>query len=56
MPSMNYVKKRMIETREGEELNVKEGDIINLMDLLFTEKRDYLVKYNDYQKVCTTYM
>ncbi|KAK1390187.1 hypothetical protein POM88_018365 [Heracleum sosnowskyi] len=26
---------------------IKEGDIINLSDLLFTKNRDYLVKYNN---------
>ncbi|KAL8094135.1 putative nucleoredoxin 1 isoform X2 [Apium graveolens] len=52
MPRINYVKKGIpAETREEEELKVKEGDIINLMDLLFTENRDYLVKYNGDQKV-----
>ncbi|KAL1811899.1 hypothetical protein ACET3Z_021964 [Daucus carota] len=52
MPRMNYIRKRMqVETRGEEELKVKEGDIINLTDLLFTENRDYLVKHSDDQKV-----
>lgn len=57
MSSMCYAKKGMqVETQDREELtDIKEGDIINLLDLLFTENRDYLVKYND-QKVCTICM
>lgn len=53
MPGTSYVKKGMvIETQDDDELtNIKEGYIINLENLLFTEKRDYLVKYNG-QKVC----
>lgn len=54
MPRMNYVKKGMlVERRDEEELKVKEGDVINLMDLLFTENMDYLVKHSDDQKFCT---
>lgn len=57
MLRMNNAKKRMrAETRDEEQLNVREGDVINLPNLLFTENRDYLVKYNDDQKVCTIYM
>ncbi|KAK1354702.1 hypothetical protein POM88_047958 [Heracleum sosnowskyi] len=52
MPRMNYVKEGMqAEPRDEEDLNVREGDVINLPNLLFTENRDYLVKYNDDQKV-----
>ncbi|KAK1354704.1 hypothetical protein POM88_047960 [Heracleum sosnowskyi] len=51
-PRMNYVKEGMqAEPRDEEDLNVREGDVINLPNLLFTENRDYLVKYNDDQKV-----
>ena len=54
MERMNYVRKRMQGgRRDKKELKVKEGDIINLMDLLFTENRDYLVKHSDDLKVCT---
>ncbi|KAL6496503.1 hypothetical protein OROGR_029761 [Orobanche gracilis] len=28
---------------------VNNGDILNLPDLLFTDQRDYLIKYNDNQ-------
>lgn len=55
MPGTSYVKKGMAaETQEEDDelTDIKEGDIINLQNLLFTEKRDYLVKYNG-QKVCT---
>ncbi|XP_063942572.1 probable nucleoredoxin 1 isoform X2 [Daucus carota subsp. sativus] len=52
MERMNYVRKRMQGgRRDKKELKVKEGDIINLMDLLFTENRDYLVKHSDDLKV-----
>ncbi|KAK1381385.1 hypothetical protein POM88_028134 [Heracleum sosnowskyi] len=30
---------------------IAKGDIVDLHDLLFTENRDYLVKYNDNRKV-----
>ncbi|KAL6529809.1 hypothetical protein OROGR_015432 [Orobanche gracilis] len=32
---------------EVQEQQIKEGDIVNLSDLLFTKKRDYLIKYNN---------
>ncbi|KAK1354709.1 hypothetical protein POM88_047965 [Heracleum sosnowskyi] len=52
MSSMSSAKKGMqVETQDKDELtDIKEGDVINLRDLLFTENRDYLIKYND-QKV-----
>ncbi|KAL8123451.1 hypothetical protein AgCh_011427 [Apium graveolens] len=38
-------------TVEGEDGIIRKGDMINLNDLLFTEHRDYLVKYDDAQQV-----
>ncbi|KAL8093829.1 putative nucleoredoxin 1 isoform X2 [Apium graveolens] len=51
MSRTSYVKKRMeIETQDEEGFSdVKEGDIINLSDLIFSEDRDYLVRYNGQQ-------
>ncbi|KAK1350706.1 hypothetical protein POM88_054577 [Heracleum sosnowskyi] len=37
--------------KEPERKEVTKGDIIDLHDLLFTENRDYLIKYKDNQKV-----
>ncbi|KAK1354988.1 hypothetical protein POM88_048244 [Heracleum sosnowskyi] len=52
MPRTSYVKKGMeVVTQDEEEFaDIKEGDIINLTDLIFSEDRDYLIRYND-QKV-----
>ncbi|XP_074350614.1 putative nucleoredoxin 1 isoform X2 [Apium graveolens] len=39
-----------VETQDKDELtDIKEGDVINLWDLLFSEKRDYLIKYNGHK-------
>lgn len=41
-----------VETQDEEEeeeltdINIEEGDLINLPDILFDENRDYLIKYN----------
>lgn len=51
MPRTTCVKKGMeVQTQDEEEFaDIKEGDIINLWDLIFSEDRDYLVRYNDQQ-------
>ncbi|KAK1354985.1 hypothetical protein POM88_048241 [Heracleum sosnowskyi] len=50
VPRMSCAKKGMeVETQHDEEFDIKEGDIVNLSDLIFDENRDYLVKYNEQQ-------
>ena len=51
---MSSARKGMeVETQHDQECaDLREGDIINLSDLIFDENRDYLVKYNK-QQVCT---
>ncbi|KAK1354987.1 hypothetical protein POM88_048243 [Heracleum sosnowskyi] len=51
MPRTSYAKKGTeVETQHGEEfVDIKEGDIINLLDLIFDENRDYVVKSNEQQ-------
>ncbi|WOG94175.1 hypothetical protein DCAR_0313468 [Daucus carota subsp. sativus] len=54
IPKMSSARKGMeVEMQHDQECaDLKEGDIINLSDLIFDENRDYLVKYNK-QQVCT---
>ncbi|KAL6575568.1 hypothetical protein OROHE_000945 [Orobanche hederae] len=51
MQRTSYAKKETeVETQHGEEfVDIKEGDIINLLDLIFDENRDYVVRYNEQQ-------
>lgn len=44
-------KQSLIE-EEDEESTVEVGDIVDISDILFTQTRDYLIKYNDNQLVC----
>lgn len=41
----------LIQLEEHFKPPIRKGDIIDLHDLLFTKNRDYLVKFNDDQKV-----
>lgn len=50
-----FTSKRLYAYDDGEENkkeeNISKGDVIDLHDLLFTENRDYLVRYQDKQQV-----
>lgn len=44
----------ILESEEKQLKIIEKGDVVNLSDLLFTENRDYLIRYNDPELVLSS--